>query len=109
MSSDKYSFEAFIERVKSLDYPEILDAGEAACASAERASYAVRGAVATRAAGSTDYARRIKRFLFFMRQGRLPGSDGDADFTAFKEVAECLVTKRQFKPEVLRLFDQLGQ
>jgi len=100
----KYDFEAFVQGVKSLDYYEIMSKANGACAAAERASYEVRGAPAARAAGSVQFAERLKALLFFLGQGAIPAGSSASDLRLYKEIAENLVQKKQLIPDVLDLF-----
>lgn len=105
MISRNYNFDAFIDFVADHDYLEILRLADSECSSAERASYSVRGAAQARSLGSTDYARAIKAFIFFLRSGIQPAGASDSEFRSYRRVCEKLVEKKQFKPSVLRMFD----
>src|SRR5262245_13705891 len=100
-----FSFKDFIESIKDKDYDDILRDAEQACASAERGSYGVRGAVKKREMGSIEYAQAVKAFLFFMRTGMKPAGAYGEDYKLYKIVCEALVAKKQMNPEVLRMFD----
>jgi hypothetical protein len=100
----RYDFDAFVQRVKLLDLAEIIIKASAACDSAERASYDRPGAVSARESGSMVFANRLKDLLFFLNCGALPNTIFSMDTEVYKEIAESLVTKGQFKKEILDLF-----
>ena len=104
----RYDFEAFAQRVKMLDWHEIVAKADAACAGAESASYDRPGAVRARESGSTLFSARLKDLLFFLRNGALPSSQF-SDTALYKEIAESLVAKGQWKKEALDLFKPRGQ
>jgi hypothetical protein len=105
---DRFDFDDFLGRMAALDYPEILMQANSECGSIERISYGVKGCVRNRADGSVRYAERIKAFLWFMRTGTRPGSADDYEFQRYRIVAEALVKKGQFKPEVLDWFGRVA-
>jgi len=104
----RYDFEAFAQRIKSLDWHEIVSKANSACASAENASYERRGAVKARDSGSTIFAARLKDLLFFLHHRGLPNSTF-SDVALYKEIAESLVAKGQWDKNVLGLFKAPGK
>ena len=103
LPNPRYDFDAFIQRVKMLNYDEIIIKASAACSGAENASFDRPGAVQARESGSLDFVSRLKDLLFFLRSGALPNSLS-MDCRVYKEIAELLVAKGQFKKEILDLF-----
>ena len=64
----------------------------------------MRGAPRQREMGSTQYASRIKAFLFYLSYWTRPGGTSDAEFACYRPIVEALVAKRQIKPEALDAF-----
>ena len=88
---DKYDFDDFLTRMAKLDYHEILRQADEECGRAER----------SRDGGA--HAARIKSFIWFMNNFKVPGSHPD-DLSSYKPVVVALVDKGQVKPEVLAVF-----
>jgi len=105
MSMSPYDFADFIEHVKDKDFVDILETAERDCAATERASYVVKGARKARELGSTPYVKSLKDFLWFMRTQSKPIGASAYDFQLYKKVAEKLVSKGQWAPGALKLFD----
>ena len=101
----EYDFGSFINRVKDSHQLEIIEAADKACRAPESASYGVKGAIKARQAGSTRYVESLKKFLGFMYTQLKPSGVSWGDFVQYKMVAENLVKKGEWKPEVLKLFD----
>jgi hypothetical protein len=99
--SQQFSFEDFIESMKTRDYADVLGATQSALAAAEAVSYQVRGARANRAAGIVDYVRRLKAFLFFLQSGTIPGGSDRYEWSLYRKVAERLFEKGQLEKKVL--------
>lgn len=104
MARFPYDIEDFIEQVKDKDYHEILRLAAEEGSRVQRASYKVRGATEARRQGSPQYARLLGGLVFFLKSGVKPSGIDDWDFQRFRPIAENLVRKDQFKPEVLCLF-----
>ncbi|MCD9188288.1 MAG: hypothetical protein LUM44_17865 [Pyrinomonadaceae bacterium] len=104
MISQNYDFDEFLKFIEDKNYIEIIPLADAECGFAERQSFSVKGAVKARAMGSTSYAKSLKGFLFFLRSGIKPMGIDDYEFAKYKSVCEKLVEKKQFKPEVLQMF-----
>jgi hypothetical protein len=101
-----YSFEAFIERVKPLQYEEMLVEAQKACAHAEAVSFGRKGCVAHREAGSCRFAADLKAFIFFMSHFAVPrGHEGD--LLLYRPIVEKLVESGKFKKDTLSRFDAL--
>lgn len=100
----RYDFDAFVQRVKALDYAEMIMKASAACAAAENSSYDRPGAVAAREGGSIMFANRLKELLFFLNHGALPTQATFNDTGLYREIAESFVAKGQWNKEVLDLF-----
>jgi len=105
MISAKYDFKEFVDAIIDKDYHEILAMAEKECTATEGRSYGVKGAVKARELGSTKYAARLKKLLFFMRYGIVPYGINDYDYYLLKPLCEALIRKGQFKSEVMKLFD----
>ena len=104
MISDTYDFQEFLDAMVGKDYREILVAADRECAAAESRSYGVNGAPRARKMGSTDYARSLKSFLFFLQNGVRPAGASDQEFAKYRPICEALVEKKQFKPSALDIF-----
>lgn len=104
MISERYDIEVFLTEMIGKDFIEIKDVANAECATAEARSYSVRGAPEARKLGSTKYASRIKKFLYFMNYGTLPDHLSDRELRLYKLITESLVKKEQLIPAVLGQF-----
>jgi hypothetical protein len=98
----QYDFEAFVQKVKNLDWDEIKIRAASACASAEKASSG-RGSLAAREGGSVEFARKAGDLSYFLHYGTMPASNW-VDAGIYKEIAESLVAKGQWKNEALSQF-----
>lgn len=101
-----YDFDDFLRRMTELDYDAIRYQAELEVASAERASFSVQGAPRQREMGSSQYASRIKAFLFYLSYWTRPGSVSDDEFACYRPIVEALIAKRQIKSEALDAFDR---
>jgi hypothetical protein len=99
----RYDFDAFAKRVKLLDINEIIAHAQGACEGAESESWDRPGAVKARESGSRDFVSRLSDLLFFLYNQALPISR-NSDTGLYKEIAESLVAKGQWKKEALDLF-----
>ncbi len=61
----RYDKGAFVERIKDLDYREMITTAELEARDVEGRSYGVRGAVREREQGSAQYISFIEGLLFF--------------------------------------------
>ena len=102
-----YDICEFIERIKDKNYPEIILEAQDEVYRAENGSFGVKGAVAKRNSGSIEYASDLKGLIFFLGNGIKPFGVSDSVFYSFKPICENLVNKKQFKPEILNLFNYL--
>ncbi len=100
-----YDFDAFLTRMVPLAYREMMAEAEEEVVRAERGTSGVRGAPAKRAAGATQYAARIKAFLWFMREHTKPGSASAEEFARYRRVVKALVDRGEFRPEALKVFE----
>ena len=100
-----YDIHSFIERIKDKDFHEIIKEAEKETYLTERGSFGVKGAVKKRESGSVKYANNLKMLLFFMSHGTKPTGISDSVFFAFKPICKSLVTKKQFKPKIMKLFE----
>ena len=66
----------------------------------------VKGAVKARQQGCVEYAEKLKAFLAFMRTQAKPAGINEWDFELFRPVAENMIQKKTFEPEVLNLFNR---
>lgn len=101
-----YDFRHLIDQVKDMNYLDILQYAEKEADRVESISYGKKGAVRAREQGSARYVDQIGAFLFWMKSGRRPAGATDEDFQFYRIVAEKLVEKKQFNPQVLEMFRQ---
>lgn len=95
----RYDFEAFISRIKNLDFREMEIAVSSAIRMAERESNGA-GSVAARESGSLSFLSRLKELSDFLN-GNMPPKGLVFDRKHYIEIASLLVAKGQFKQEVL--------
>ena len=100
-----YDIRKFIERVKDKNCPEIMVEAQRETYRAEQGTSGVKGAVKKREAGALEYADNLKGLIFFMGNRIKPFGISDQVFQSFKPICENLVEKKQFKPELLKLFN----
>jgi hypothetical protein len=105
MISPSYNIDEFIERIKDMDWhdmvPEVCREGE----QARRRSEKGKAAAEAVRQGSLKYAALLGGFAFFLQNSSKPAGLTDAEFQLFRPVCEKLVQKGQLKPEALELFD----
>lgn len=101
-----YDFADFLQRMSEMDLRSILRESDREADRAEALSYNVPGRVANRQAGSVEYARKLKAFLFFLQHRQLPGFGlDDRDWAVgYRAVAAALVRRGEWDREVLDLF-----
>ena len=102
-----YDFDAFLEEMARMDFPDILVAAERAGKAAEKsATGGHKGVVQARKMGALAYAHKIGAFLFFIRYGQRPSGVDDEEFKKYMVVVRPLVQKGQLRPSVLELFGE---
>ena len=106
MVSDTYNISDFFKTVKDRDYSDIIGLIEKEIREASRRSVFVKGAVKARQQGCLEYAEKLKAFLAFMRTQAKPAGINEWDFELFCSVAENMIQKKKFEPEVLNLFNR---
>lgn len=99
-----YDFHGFLQRMAKLNHNEILHEANKECASVERTLSRVKGAPKHREQGGGTYCSQIKEFLFFMQNGKRPGSASPIDFQAYKLIVESLINRGEWKAEMLTQF-----
>ena len=104
MDEKQYDFVDFIEKVKDMDYNDIMNYGDREVANMESKSYSNLGAEKDINMESKKYSDKIKAFLLFMRQGMKPVGVSAYDFRLYRIVVEYLVAKEQMKPETIEIF-----
>jgi hypothetical protein len=104
MDEDLYNFVDFIERVKDMDYQDIMNYGDREISRMESISYLNPGAENNINMEKTKYSEQIKAFLLFMSQGIKPMGISAYDFRLYRIVVEYLVAKEQMKPEAIEIF-----
>jgi hypothetical protein len=100
----RYDFNTFVQRIKHLDLDQMIMKVGSWAGTARNESYDRPGAISARDSGSLEFASRLDDLLFFLGQGALPGGGRSPDAGIYKEIAELLVAKGQFKKEILDLF-----
>lgn len=103
--SSEFKFSEFIEHIKDMGIVEIIIAGCNEVDEVERISFRIKGSVKTRDKGSLFYTRKLKNFIYFLRNGTKPGSASDDEFASYRSIVEKLIQRGQLKPEVLKNFD----
>ena len=98
MATDKYNFDALAQRIKFLSYCEMVKQATLAHSSIPR----------PRSEAAGIFKARIADLLFFLNTGALPDSIY-SDVQLYREIAESLVKRGDFKRDVLRLFKERKQ
>ena len=96
--------DSFIDKVKDMDYHDIMNYGDREVARMESISFSKPGAVKDKNFERTKYSEQIKGFLLFMRSGTKPIGISEYDFKLYRIVVEYLVAKEQIKPEAIEIF-----
>jgi len=104
MDEELYNFVDFIERVKDMDYQDIINYGDREVARMESMSYLNTGAENNINMEIKKYSEQIKVFLLFISQGIKPMGLSAFDFRLYRIVVEYLVAKEQMKPETIEIF-----
>jgi len=104
MDEELYNFVDFIERVKDMDYQDIINYGDREVARMESMSYLNTGAENNINMEIKKYSEQIKVFLLFISQGIKPMGVSAFDFRLYRIVVEYLVAKEQMKPETIEIF-----
>jgi len=104
MDDKQYNFVDFIEKVKDMDYHDIMNYGDREVARMKSMSYSNSGAEKDRNIEITRYSEQIKAFLLFLDQGIKPMGVSAHDFRLYRIVVEYLVAKEQMKPESIEIF-----
>lgn len=107
MDEELYNFLDFIEKVKDMDYQDIMIYGDREVARMESMSYLNPGTENNINMEKTKYSEQIKAFLFFMSQGIKPMGVSAYDFRLYRIVVEYLIAKEQMKPETIEIFIRL--
>jgi len=104
MDEELYKFVDFIEKVKDMDYKDIMNYGNREIARMESMSYLNHGVENNINIDNTKYSEQIKAFLLFISQGIKPMGVSTYDFRLYRIVVEYLVAKEQMKPEAIEIF-----
>ena len=104
MDEKHYKFVDFIEKVKDMDYNDIMEYGDKEVARMENMSYSDTGSESDRNMEVMELSEQIKAFLLFLRQGIKPIGVSAYDFRLYRIVVEYLVAKEQMKPEAIEIF-----
>ena len=102
-----YRFPSFLDRVKDLDYLEMIKAAEREAQLIDRGLFPGRGRRGIRKEYrylALEYRRLLGGFLFFLTVGMQPNGVSDNEFHSFKPAIENIVQKGQLKSEILDLF-----
>jgi hypothetical protein len=102
--NNQFDFPDFIERVVNMGHHEMIHAAEAEAYAAEMISSGIKASVKNSRAGSPQYVRRLKKFLFFLNYGRIPHRADAFDVSLYKKVAQALVDKGDFDKSALDIF-----
>ena len=104
MDEKQFNFVDFIDKVKDMNYHDIMNYGDTEVARIGSMSYSNPGAGKDRNMESTNYSKQIKAFLLFMSQGIKPMGVSAYEFRLYRIVVEYLVAKEQMKPEAIEIF-----
>ena len=104
MDEKQYNFVDFIEKVKDMDYRDIMNYGDREVANMESKSYSNLGAEKEINMENKIYSDKIRAFLLFMSQGIKPMGVSAYEFRLYRIVIEYLVAKGQMKPEAIEIF-----
>ena len=104
MDEIQYNFVDFIDKVKDMDYHDIMNYGDREVARMESISDSKPGADNDSDMESTRYSEQIKAFLLFIDKGIKPMRVSGYDFKLYRIVVEYLVAKGQMKPEAIEIF-----
>ena len=104
MDEKHYNFVDFIEKVKDMDYHDIINYGDREVAKMESELYSNLGAEKDIDMERKKYFDQINAFLLFMSQGIKPMGVSAYDFRLYRIVVEYLVAKEQMKPEAIDIF-----
>jgi hypothetical protein len=102
---NRSGFNAFLKRVRTLDYEAMIIEGCAACTAAQYASGGNLGVPRSLRSGGSIFTSRVRDLLFFLRNRALPAGAFVPDLRIYKEIAETLIAKGQLEKEVLAIFD----
>jgi len=98
------NFVDFIEKVKDMDYRDIIDYGNGEISRIQGIVNLNIGTGKDDDTESKRYSEQIKAFLLFMSQGTKPPGVSTYDFRLYRIVVEYLVAKEQMKPEAIEIF-----
>lgn len=101
----RYGFDEFIDRVKDLDYLEMIQVADSEAGSVER-NLCGRGKTARmkQEGGGNEYRHLLGGFLWLLRHGTKPFSVQDWDFLRMQPAIDSLVRRGIMKPEALSVF-----
>ncbi len=104
---DKNDFvESVIER--GLNRYKIVSEAQAEIHLTESISHRVKGVPANRTAESADHVRFLRALVFFLMSGDMPNSISDDEFQILLPLAQHLVDRGDFSPDILELFGAGG-
>jgi hypothetical protein len=104
MDDGHRKFVDFIEKVKEMDYHDIMEVGDREVEEMESRLRSASGADMEMFMEGKEYTDQIKAFLSFMRHGIRPQGVSAYDFRLYRIVVEYLVAKGQMKPEAVEAF-----
>ena len=104
--SKQFVFSYFIERIIDKSYNEMVDAAEIETHTTESISSGIKGCIENRKAGSPQYIQKLKKFLFFLKQGIIPHGADMFDISLYKKVTKVLVEKGDLKESALDIFKE---
>ena len=104
MHKHEFDFEDFIDRVKDLDYNDIMNYGSKEVAHAENILHSIHETEMDMNMELENYSEKIKAFLLFLSKGIKPKWISVHDFKLYRIVVEYLVAKDQMNPEVIEAF-----
>jgi hypothetical protein len=104
MHGKEYNFADFIEKVKDMDYHDIMKYGNREVAEMESILYSNREAEKDMNIENKKYSEQIKAFILFISKGIKPVGVSAYDFRLYRIVVEYLVAKEQMKQEAIDVF-----
>ena len=93
MISTSCDIKQFLSSLKDMDYSDILCSVEKEATDAERLFYRRKRGGASGDDDSSQYARLLKSFLFFLRYGVKPAGLNEGDYQLFQSVGKDLIQR----------------
>ncbi|PHS11843.1 MAG: hypothetical protein COA86_18925 [Kangiella sp.] len=100
-----YDFHKTVEKIEDLDWHEMSNIVQQEISTSEKNAYSGKpGCVKHREMGAPEYSSRMKALAFFLGNCIIPAGASSGDIDIYKNISEKLISKGQFKPEVINVF-----